>query len=797
MVLSHYFKIAFRYLLTHKVFTTINILGLITGISVCFFALQYVGFELGYDSYNKNKDQIYRLVTDVHTPAGIDYQSASAPVGPALKNEFPEVKAATRFFLDYFIVQNDHGLYSEENIAYADSSLFSVFTLPMISGNSRTALNDPFRIILSQSAAEKYFGSVSPIGHTLLINGKDTAHVTGVMKDMPFNSHFRVDMLVSLPTLTRVWNPGTEHNWTRSGFYTYLLLPNPSDAGRLKAQLPGFVNRHYDQSTRKYTLSLEPLTSVYLHGKPRGRRTGSEVTGNSQNIYIFSLLAIFVLFIACFNFINLTTAVSTWRAKEVGLRKVLGASRRQLIVQFLLDALVLTTIAFLLSLVTISFLIPLFNQLTGRTIVTSLFDHISDIGLLLGIALLTGLLSGLYPAFVLSAYDPLTTLKGRFATSLKGALLRRALVVTQFTLSIVLIIATIVVYQQLNFMQTHQLGFRNAHQLVIDFQFDQRIAGHLGQVNDQLRSVPGVDNVCVSSGVPGKPNNKIPTRILNSWGEMQDFQSDVYFVDTGFLQQYHIGLVAGTGFSSSHSPDSVGAMLINEAAVRSLGYRTAAEAIGKPFEQSSGKGAITGVIRDFHFHSFREKVQPLTIRMLSGSYTFLTLDINTPPTATMIDDIKYKWRQLAPGLPLTWFFADATYNAQYTAEQQFGRLFIAAATLAILLSCLGLFGLTIFSTLRRTKEVGIRKVLGASAKSIVGLLAREFIGLVVIAFAIGAPVAAYGMHHWLAGFAYRIDLSWWMFALAGLLTMSIAMLTIGFQTIRAALADPIKNLRTE
>ena len=631
----------------------------------------------------------------------------------------------------------------------------------------------------------------------MLINGKDTAYVTGVMKDMPFNSHFRVDMLVSLPTLTKVWNPGAEHNWTRSGFYTYLLLPNPADAEHLKAQLPDFVNRHYDQSVRKYTLSLEPLSSVYLHGKPRGRRTGSEVTGNSQNIYIFSLLAIFVLFIACFNFINLTTAVSTYRAKEVGLRKVLGASRRQLIIQVLLDAMMLTTIAFLLSLVTISLLIPVFDQLVGKTIVTSLFDHLSAIVLLLGIALLTGLLSGLYPAFVLSAYDPLTTLKGRFATSLKGALLRRTLVVTQFTLSIALIIATIVVYQQLTFMQTRQLGFRNAHQLVIDFQFDQRIAGHLGHVNSQLKSIPGVENICVSSGVPGKPNNKIDTRIQNSWGEMQDFQSDVYFIDTGFLRQYHIGLIAGTGFSASHSPDSAGAMLINEAAVKSLGYKSAAEAIGKPFGQGSGTGQITGVIRDFHFHSFREKVQPLTIRMLSGSYTFLTLDINMQPTESMINDIKDKWHQLAPGLPLTWFFSDEIYNAQYTTEQHFGRLFICFATLAIGLSCLGLFGLTVFSTLRRTKEVGIRKVLGASAAGIVGLLAREFVALVGIAFAIGAPLAAYGMHRWLAGFAYRIDLSLWIFALAGLLTMSIAMLTIGFQTIRAALADPIKNLRTE
>ncbi|WP_431217325.1 ABC transporter permease [Puia sp. P3] len=280
------------------------------------------------------------------------------------------------------IVQNDRGVYYEENIAYADSSLFSVFTLPMVSGDTHTALNDPFRIILSQSAAEKYFGHINPLGHTLLINGKDTAYITGVMKDMPFNSHFRVDILVSLHTLTQVWNPGTETNWMRSGFYTYLVLPTPAAAAHLTSKLPGFVTRHYDQSIRKYALSLEPLSSVYLHGKPRGRRAGSEVTGSIRNIYIFSLLAVFVLFIACFNFINMTTAVSTYRAKEVGLRKVLGASRRQLIIQFLLDALTLTAIAFLLALLAISLLVPVFDQLVGKTIVTSLFEHASTFILL-------------------------------------------------------------------------------------------------------------------------------------------------------------------------------------------------------------------------------------------------------------------------------------------------------------------------------------------------------------------------------------------------------------------------------
>lgn len=796
-MLSHYFKTALRYLASHKVFTFINLFGLVTGITVCFFALQYVRFELGYDRYNKNIDRIFRLVTDVHTPSGTDYQSACAPLGPAVKAEFGEVKAATRFLLDYIIVKRDQDLYGEENIAYADSSLFSVFTLPMVSGDTRTALNDPFKLILSQSAAKKYFGAVNPIGRMLLINGSDTAYVTGVMKDMPYNSHFRVDILVSLPTLTRAWNTGTEQNWVRSGFYTYVLLNRPADAAHLAVQLPGFVNRHYDQHVRKYSLVLEPLTSVYLHGKPRGRRAGSEVTGSIEDIYIISLIALFVLFIACFNFINLTTAVSSYRAKEVGLRKVLGASRRQLLFQFLLDALLFSGVSFVLSMAVVYSLVPFFDQLVGKTVVTSVFEDGASLFLLFGVALVTGVVSGLYPALVLSAYDPITTLKGRFATSLKGTLVRRTLVVTQFSLSMILIIATIVVYRQLTFMQTQQLGFRNAHQLVIDFQYDRRIAAHLGEVCSQLKTIPGVEQVCVSSAVPGRPNTKLDTRMQNNWGEMQDLQSDGYFVDTGFLRQYHIDLVAGTGFSSEVVSDSVGSMLVNEAAVHSLGYRNAVEALGKPFEQAAGKGHITGVVRDFHFASFREKVQPLTIRVLSGWYTFLTLDLNTQQTGSVVNDLRHKWQELAGGLPLIWFFADETYNAQYATEQHFGRLFICFSVFAISLSCLGLLGLTIFSTLRRTKEVGVRKILGASVAGIVALLAREFLFLVTIAFAIAVPVAATGMNHWLTGFAYRIDLSWWMFALAGLLTMGIALLTVGFQTIRAALANPIENLRTE
>ena len=797
-MIRHYFKTASRYLLQHKIFTGINLFGLVMGMCVCYFALLYVNFERSYDRYNEKAGQIYRLVTDVKSSAGIDYQSASAPMAPALRTEFPEVKAATRFLLDYLIVQKDQGLFSEENIAYADSSLFSVFTLPLVSGNPQQVLNDPFRVVLSQSAAQKYFGTQDPIGHPLLLNGKDTAYVTGIMKDMPYNSHFRVDMLLSLSTLLKAWNPpGAANNWTRSGFYTYLLLPDRNDVTRLAARLPDFVSRHLDQSVKKYTLSLEPLTEIYLHGRPRGSRAGSEITGNNNNIYIFSLLAAFVLFIACFNFINLSTAVSTYRAREIGVRKVLGATKAQLMVQFLLDALLLSGVAFLLSLCLCALLLPFFNELSGKIVAVTLFKDLSNIGLLLAIALIIGGVSGIYPAFILSRYQPVSTLKGRFITGIKGAGLRRALVTVQFTMSIMLIIATIVVYRQLHFMQTQQLGFKKEHQLVIDFQFDRRVIDHIPAIRQQLAGIPGVGGVSISSSVPGRSNHRLDTHLENASGEMQDLQSDAYFIDDQFLAQYQVDVIAGRGFSDQLSSDSATSMLLNETAVKSLGYQNAEAAIGRRFTQTTGSGLITGVIRDFHFHSFREKVQPLTLRRVSGWYTFLTLNINTDKIETTIGQIKDKWKTMAPGLPLTWFFADDAYNAQYAAEQHFGKLFFFFSLLAIGISCLGLFGLTAFSTLRRTKEIGVRKVLGASVTGIVGLLTKEFCWLIGIAFVVATPLAWYSMHAWLTDFAYRTNLSWWIFTLAGALTLLIAFITISFQTINAARANPVKSLRSE
>ena len=771
----------------------INIVGMTLGICVCFFALLFVNFELSYDTYHEKADRIYRLVTDIKTATGIKYMSTTGAMAPAIQATFPEVEASTRLFLDYLILQKDQDNPSEEKIAYADSSLFSVFTVPLISGNPGTALNAPYTVILSETAARHYFGTTDPMGKTLTVNGKDLAHITGIMKDMPYNSHVRVDVLMSMATLGSEW----QSNWKRFFFYTYLLLPDNCNTGQLSTKITKLVKEHTNQSKRQYTLSLEPLTQVYLHGKPRGSRTGSSVSGSISNVYIFSLIAVFVLFIAGFNFINLTTAFAAKRVKEIGVRKVLGAERQQLIGQFLLDAVLLNLISFGLAVALCIFLLPLFNSIAGKTISPTVFVYRQYLGWLFMLAVTIGLVSGLYPAFFLSGFQPIASLKGRFRANLGGISLRRFLVVTQFSISITLITATIVVYSQLHHMQNHELGFRKDRKIVVDFQFDGRISDHSELIKQRLTHLPGIERVSLSSCIPGRENHIYPTKLEAKNHDLQELESDAYFVDYDFLRQYQIDVIAGRAFAPQFASDSTEAMVINEAAVKSLGYANPEEAIGKRFEQLNRKGLIIGVIRNFHFRSLQEAVQPLTLRIAPGFFTFMTLTVSDQYTQETIGNLKRVWGKLASDVPFLYFFADDIYDAQYSTEERFGTLFVCLTITAILISCLGLFGLSIFSTMQRTKEIGIRKVLGASVSSIVALLSKDFLKLVLIAIVIASPIAYYAMNRWLQDFAYRIEIEWWVFALAGLLAVGIALITVSFQSVRAALMNPVKSLRSE
>lgn len=793
-MLNNYIKTTLKYFNSQKTFFTINLIGLTTGLAVSYFALLYVNFELSYDSFHENTDNIYRLVTDVKTANGIDYRGSSAPIGAAIQEGFSEVESVTRFLLDYLIIQNEKGINNEEKIAYADSTLFSVFTIPLTSGIPSRVLNAPFNVVLSESCAAKYFGTDTPIGKTLLINGKDQAYITGVMKDMPYNSHFRVEMLVSMSTLLNIWNPSMKNNWKGLRFNTYLLLHNNADPNSLNHKIKGLIKDHIEQKETEYITSLEPLNWVYLHGKPRGHRAGSIVTGNINNIYIFSLVAFFVLIIACMNFINLSTAFSIRRAKETGVRKILGASRMELVLQFMTDSVILSLISLFFSLGLIIFLLPFFNQISGKVISIGVFEHPNYLGILLAISIIIGIFSGMYPAFYLSGFQPISSLKGRFDSSKEGIRLRKILVTSQFLISFILIVATIVVFKQLHFMQNKELGFRKDHMLAIDFQFDSRASSEF--TKRQLKNLPGVSSVSTSSSLPGKPNHTLKTKIENVVGDFEESYFDAYFTDYNFIEQYDIKVIAGRLFSNQYTTDSKNSMIINEAAVKHLGYNNPNDVLGKRYTQLGRDGIIIGVTKNFHFHSFRKEVRPLTFQ-IGDILTFMTLSVSQSSLPTTLSMIEDKWKEIIPDVPLTYFFTDEAYNSQYSSERRFGQLFIVFVTIAIILTCLGLFGLSTFNTMQRTKEIGIRKVLGSSALNIAILFTKDFFFLIAVAFLLGIPLAWFAMNQWLQEFAYRIDLSFWIFILAGIILSLIAFMTIFTQTIRTANIDPVKSLKFE
>lgn len=791
-MLKHYLKTTFRYFLSHKIFSFINIIGLATGICVCFFALFYVQFELSRDSYNQKADNIYRLVTDIKTSSGINYESTSTPMGPAIKAAYPRVKDMARVFMDDMILQSNPNNATKEEVAYADSSVFKIFSWPLLRGNIGRIFVAPCNAVLSETAAKKYFGNSDPIGQTMMINGQTKAVVTGIMKDIPYNSHLRVDIIFSITTLV---DDDWSRNWTRFGFYTYLLLQPGQSAADLQAKFPDFVKANFNQNEFKYQLTLEPLKKVYLYGKPRGHRTGTSESGSITNIYIISIIAVLVLFIAGFNFINLTTAFSLQRAKEIGIRKVFGASKYQLVLQFFMDAVMLCLIAFVIALLLAMLLLPLFNQLVGTVVANGIFHNFQNILTLFLISIVVGVLSGAYPALFLSGFNPISSLKGKTGSSGTGLMLRRSLVVAQFSISLFLIIATAVVYMQLNFMQNQQLGFQKDHKLVVDYQFDSRINQHMEGVKQQLMSIPGVGKVSFSSSIPGTPNNQFNTIIQNSKGENQQQKPDVYFIDNDFLNQFRIDVIAGRGFSQNLAADSMKSMLINEAMLKSLGFANPNDAIGKRFTQLNHQGTIVGVIKDFHNHSFMEKVQPLTLRVDQSHLTNIAIDITSANVHATVDKLESAWKNLAPSLPFIYFFADDAYNHQYIAQQRFGGLFICFAVIAIVISCLGLLGLSAFNTAQRKKEIGIRKVLGASASSITAMLSKDFVRLIVIALLIASPISWWAMHSWLQSFAYRINIPVWVFLISGMSAILIALFTVSFQSIKAAMANPINSIK--
>jgi putative ABC transport system permease protein len=792
-------KLFFRRLRRRGGFAFLNILGLTVGLTAAFLIFLYVRFERSYDDFHSKADRIYLLNGDEKTPSGLMRQGmTSAPMGLAVGRAFPEIEAVVREEFQSMLVRRGPVVFQEDHSAYVDSTFFAVFDFPLLRGDRRTALSAPSSVVLSESTAKKYFGGNDPMGQTLLIRDEGIAvKVTGVMKDMPENTELKADMLVSKSTTRLFYDPEWDKHWGNIGLYTYVLLRPNADVHALNAKFPVFVEQQVGAEEKQmqlwFNLWLQPLRDVYLYSGNEGD-AGGPAAGNPTNLLVFSIVGIFVLLIAGVNFVNLTTARSSERAREVGIRKVAGAWRGELIGDFLGESVLQALIAFLLAVLLCSLLIPVFNGLAGKPMSKGLLQHPGDLLIFLGIAAGIGLLAGIYPALVLSAFRPVVVLKGRFSAGSRGGMLRRSLVVFQFVISIGFIAATFIIRAQLNYLRNHPLGFEDHQMLVLDTHGDE----HKMTLKTEIGKLPGVLSTGLSSSTPGNGGLLYSLSDLeNNKGVMQTGNLNIYLVDADYMRQYKLSLVAGRNFSTAFATDSTHAMIINETAAKELGYVDPQDAIGIRFKSFGREGRVIGVMKDFNYYGLRDAISPLAMLVDANDANLLSVHVNTAGLPGTLAAIQKVWKKVAPNRPFSYYFEDEQFNRQYADEERFGRLFADFSVLAILISCLGLLGLSSYSTLQRTREIGIRKVLGSSVAGMVRLLSGEFLRLVALALVIAVPLCWFFMHRWLEVYYYRIAFPWWTLITAGGIALAIALLTIGFQTVKAALANPVESLRTE
>ncbi|WP_109301830.1 ABC transporter permease [Aquimarina sp. AU474] len=794
---KNYIKIAWRNLIKNKVYSGINIIGLAIGLTAGFLILSYVNFERSYDKFHTKGDDIYRVVADLKTPTGVMINDKPAcAVPPHLEEEFPEIISAVRFMTLNLSVRKNNTKLIENNAAAADVAFFEMFDFELLQGDKKNALKEPYSVVLTRAAAKKYFGDEPAMGQTLKIKDEDIKDlsftVTGIMDEIPENSQIKANFIISMTTYSQGVYTSIDNAWGLYDPSAYILVHPNTDPKQLEAKFPDFLERNSGDMMREgklfVSLFLEPLEDVYLYSS-----RGGNYTGDIGTIYIFSIIAIFILLIACINFINLTTARSVERAKEVGVRKVIGAEKLQLSLQFVGESVIISLIAFIITIALTALILPTFNELAGKTISEGIFFNPLELFYLFVIAIAIGVFAGIYPAFVLSSFKPVQVLKGSFSTGKKGVALRKGLVITQFTISIALIIGTIIIYNQMHFMRNQELGFNKSHTVMLPV----TVSSPQQKLKDNIDDISGVLSTTLASTAPGVYNNSAYSIIQNNNGEEQVANINAYFVDHDFIPQYGLKIVAGREFSREFVTDSAEGMVINEKAAQLLGYTTPKDALGANFSQWGKSGRIIGVIQDFHFQSLQENIQPLTITIKPDETDLLAIKISGQNVQQVVTEIQSTWETILPNDSFDYYFLDEEFDKQYRAQDRFGNLFLNFAVLAILISCLGLLGLAAYTILQRKREIGVRKVLGASVAEVVKLLSKDFMKLVTVAFLIASPIAWYIMNDWLSDFAYRISMQWWMFILAGTCALIIALATVSFHAIKASLANPVKSLRTE
>lgn len=794
---QNYIKTALRRLAKSKAFTAINVLGLSIGLATCLLIVFYVVDELSYDKYNVNAGRIYRITENARLNGNeASYAGSEKPLLKVMAG-FPEVEKTARFIptntlfisTQKFYVRKGVNNLQERKVVYTESGIFTIFTLPVISGIP--SLNDPYTAVITESTARKYFNRTDVAGQVLTINDTSQYKITAVIKDIPSQSHFNYDFFLSYSSIPE-FNPS---GWGYGGVHNYVLLRPGSDLKKLEDQMRTIAYKNYPTSMHTngnfINYILTPLLDIHLHSDSLYELT---TNGNIQHVYIFSLIAIFILLIACVNFMNLSTARSSNRAKEVGVRKVLGSGRQQLVFQFLTESLLITLISTILAVLLAWILMPLFNQMAVKQLSFTPHSLTWMLPSLLVVVVVVGFLAGSYPAFFLSAFQPIEVLKGKLANGFKGGVLRNFLVVFQFAISIFLIIGTLVIYDQLNFAHNKSLGFNRSQKLVIK---NVNILGQQAKIlKQEIAQMPGVLNVTMSTYLPtGEERNvtglfpELPLDIK------KDVLSEFWPVDENYLKTLDLQLLSGRNFSNQLASDSA-ALIVNEAFVKRFGFK---DPLNKPiYRNSYGLQTyhIVGVIKDFHYSSLRDAIKPVAL-VYNEDRGAITAHVRTANLPALMAQIENKWKGLSPNQQYTYSFMDEDFDAAYRADQRIGQIFISFSTLAILIACLGLFGLAAYAAEQRTKEIGIRKVLGANVSTILRMLSMDFIKLVLIAILVSSPIAWLIMNKWLQGFAYRVDLHWWVVGIAGFTAILIAFITISFQSFKAAIANPVESLRSE
>lgn len=793
-MIKNYLLLAVKNLRKQKLFSLINILGLTIGITCCLMLFLFILNEFSYDKFHKNGENIYRVVRVGEMNGDRrDIPYVSAAYAPALLNDFPDaIQSAVRVMHDNDLISYQDISFNEKNVFLTDTNFFTVFSFKLIKGDPATVLKDPNSIVLTESSAKKYFGADDPMGKVLQFNKKQELRVTGVCKDVPVNSHLQFDMVVPLEIL-RPMQPDWFTNFPNNTLFTYIELKPGADHDQLEKRFPAFMDKYlgkyYASIGHKMGLTAKPLSKIYFSDSHDNVKHG-----NISMVYIFMSIAILILVIACINFVNLATARATDRSKEVGLRKVLGAVKKQLIGQFILESVLFATVACLLSIGLLELLMPAYTGLLGYKL-PAIWSNPWIYVFIIGTILVIGLLAGSYPALLLSSFSPIESLKGKLKVGKGGAFFRKTLVIFQFGISVLLIIGVVVIMNQMNFVKNTNLGFDKEQSMIVRFD-NLDISRNKKQFKNELLAIPSVQNVSLMSGEPGGFHDGYSFEAEANPTEKYLFNTE--FTDLDFAKTLGLKIIAGRDLSENFATDSLHAVLINRTAATNLGY-TPEQAIGKWIQnisRDSVKRTIVGVVEDYHYVSLKTPIGPLVISPGKDNRLAL-IKIRSADLKSTVAEIKKAYTAEAPDYPFEYTFLDDRFDQLYRAEARQESVLSIFSVIAIFVACLGLFGLASYSAIKRTKEVGVRKVLGSSVENIVLLLSKDLLKPVLIGTLIAIPVGYYAMNKWLQSFAYRVSFHWWMFAIAVAIAVVIALLTVSSQAIKAAIANPVKSLRTE